>query len=259
MKDKEFLNICYKALNRMITINELIEKLENIDKDCLDKVSIEKINNFILDVKKVDTDIPNVIDEYVKNKKEKIKNLIKKMEAIPKDEHNEDFINRELKSLKNSYEKEIDSVERWKKVVDLIFRNEYFNESYDSLSKEDLLVFITQYIQVPIPPSINQDEFDELVKIGIEKDEKEKLWRLAFNYQYKNMNLDNIIDYFIKVKDGYYLCELISAVGDVLDIDKIIDKIEDKELINEMINRKNVINYFVKDKHFDILESKLNA
>ena len=84
----------------------------------------------------------------------------------------------------------------------------------------------------------SQEEFDKLVKVGIEKDEREWLWRLAFNYERSKINFDNIVDYFIKKKDGYYLAELISAIGECLNIDSIINKIVDKELIEDLKKKK---------------------
>ena len=67
-----------------------------------------------------------------------------------------------------------------------------------------------------------------------EQDKREWLWRLAFNYEKSNINFDSIVDYFIEKKDGYYIAELICAIGECLDIDVMIDKINDKELIEDL-------------------------
>ena len=64
--------------------------------------------------------------------------------------------------------------------------------------KYELLEFIAQYIQVPYPPQLTQEEFESLVQVGIEQDKREWLWRLAFNYEKSNINFDSIVDYFIE-------------------------------------------------------------
>lgn len=71
------------------------------------------------------------------------------------------------------------------------------------------------------------------------------------------MNFNSIVDYFIKKKDGYYLAELISAFGECLNIDEIIDKINDKELIEELKNRKSIICHYVSEEQFNRLIFKL--
>lgn len=258
MKNKELLNICYKFFNRFITADILIEQLTNIDKTNLSKNDIEETNKIISDIKKIADNTPNEIDEYVIKKKETISNLIKKIEQIPKDDNNSDFLNRQLDNLKKDYDREMDSHERWFAITDCIDKNDYFTKIFESLTDYELLEFIAQNIQAPFPPNLTQEEFDKLVKVGIEKDEREWLWRLAFNYERSKINFDNIVDYFIKKKDGYYLAELISAIGECLNIDSIINKIVDKELIEDLKKRKGVISSYVSDEQFNRLIDKLN-
>lgn len=258
MKNKELLNICYKFFNRFITASELIKMIKNIDKDNLNKNEINKIDKMIFDIEIILKDNPNVVDDYVLNKKEKMGHIIKKLDVLPKDSESKDFLIEQLDSMKKDYEKEMDSHERWFKVTDYLDKNDYFNKCFDNLSDYELLEFIAQYIKAPFPPQISEEQFDRLVKVGIENDEREWLWRLAFNYEYSGFNFESIIDYFISVKDGYYLCELISAIGEQLNIDDIINKIDDKELIEDIKARKSVISYFVTEEQFDRLFSKLN-
>lgn len=49
------------------------------------------------------------------------------------------------------------------------------------MSNLELLELITQYISVPVTLKISQETFNDLMAIGI-KDNREALWRLAFNY-----------------------------------------------------------------------------
>lgn len=253
MKNKELLNICYKFFNRFITADALIEQLSNIAKTNLSTHDIEEITKLVDEIKKISNNTPNEVDEYVTKKKETINNLIKKIEQIPKDDNNSETLNRQLDNLKKNYAKEMDSHARWLAITDYINKNDYFNNNFESLTDYELLEFIAQNIKALFPPNLTQEEFDKLVKVGIEKDEREWLWRLAFNYEGSKMNFDDIVDYFIKKKDGYYLAELISAIGECLNIDSIIDKIDDKELIEDLKQRKDVISSYVSEEQFNKL------
>ncbi len=207
---KEFLNICYKFINRFIDSYELVNNLNSIDKK-------------------------NIPEEYALA----IDNLINEINKINKDNN--------------------DSYEIWYSVADLINNNEYFNKCFNNLTDYELLEFIAQYIDAPMPPKISQKEFDNLVKAGIEKDEREWLWRLAFNYEEKDINFDDIVDYYIKVKDGYYLTELISVLRNSLDIDKIIDKINDQDLINDLKERKDILISCISEDKYNKLIGKLDS
>lgn len=255
MNNKEVLNICYKLLNRFITVNALIDMLESIDKDKFSKEEITKLNELINDIKTISENNPNKEDEYVIKQKESLKKLIGRLEAIPE---KDDALKRHLEHLKKDYEKEIDSFDRWVKASEFIINNKIFIDSFDCLSDYEFLEFIAQYIKAPLPPSISQEKFEKVVKAGIEKDEREWLWRLAYNYENKDIKLDSIVNYFIKVKDGYYLVELISAVGDCLDIDAILDKVTDKDLIEYLVKEKKIISSYVSEKQINKLASKLN-
>ena len=242
MKNIQLLNTCYKFFNRFITVNELIEQLTNFDKTNLTKKDLQETTNIIEEIKAISKNTPNKVDEYVIKRKENIKETYEKLEKLlPKEKNKEKLENplevlvNHVNKLKDNYNKEIDSYERWFKVTDYLNKNSYFNECFDSLSAYELLEFIAQYLQAPFPPQLSQDEFAKIVKAGIEKDEREWLWRLAFNYENHNFNFDSIVDYFIKVKDSYYLSELVSAVGDCLDLDRLVDQINDKKLIEELL------------------------
>ena len=257
MKNKELLKICYKFLNRFITEDELIKMLNDIDKNKYSKEEREELDKLIKEIIVILNKTPNEVDEFIINKKKKINEMIEMLEEIPQNENYFDFLNKQIESLRNDYNKEIDSHKRWLAVVDYISESEYFNKSFESLSDYELLEFIAQYISTPFPPKLKQKEFDRLVKIGIENDKREWLWRLAFNYEESNFDFDSIVDYFIETKDGYYIAELISAVGQCLDIDKLIDKLNDKELIKDLKDRKGVIEGYVTEEQFNRMISKL--
>ena len=259
MKNKDMLNICYKFFNRFITADELIEQLSSIDKTNLSKNDIEETNKLIINIKKIVKDIPNEEDEYIVKKKENINKLINKFKKNSNDNDNiNEFIKHHIENLEKEYEKEIDSQERWSSITNYITKNKYFNKLFDKLTDYELLEFIAQNIQSPLPPNLTQEEFDKLVKVGIEKDEREWLWRLAFNYENKGMNFDEIADYFVNKKDGFYITELISVVGKNLNINNILDKINDKKLIEDLKDRKEIISSHVSDEQFDKLLEKFN-
>ena len=60
MKNKEFINICYKFLNRFIIVDKLIEQLDNMDKKNLQKKEISNINEIINNIKEISNKYPNV-------------------------------------------------------------------------------------------------------------------------------------------------------------------------------------------------------
>ena len=258
MKNIELLNYCYKYFNRYITAEQLVELLENINKTSFTKKELHEFNKLIKEIKKISNSISNEEDEYIKKEKAKTKKILKKIESLPKEDKYKDFLDNQINDLKKDYARKRDSYERWNAIATHISQNNYFNICFENLSDYELLEFIAQYICAPFPPNLSDEEFNKLVKIGIEKDKREWLWRLAFNYENDNMNLEFISDYFIEKKDGYYLAELISAVGHNLNIDNIIDKINDKSLIKDLKKRKNVIQNYVSEEQFNKLISKLN-
>ena len=220
MNNSEFLNICYKFINQYSNAIELVNSLENFNKSGEDQ---EAIKSMIKDIKDLMNKYPNKVDEL----------------------QDEDI-------------NEKDSYERWRSIFTYIVGNKYFNTCFNNLTDYELLKFISQYLSAPYPPKLDQEEFDKLVKVGIENEEKEYLWRLAFNYNNSELNFDKITNYYIDTKDAYYLCELISAVGNKLDIDNIIDLINDKELIKSIIDSKDVISFYVNKEQLEKLSSKLN-
>ena len=133
-----------------------------------------------------------------------------------------------------------------------------FHDNGYYANKEELLTFITRYISVPLPPPIKQEDFNDLVKVGIKEDNREALWRLAVNYD-KKMNFTLIEDYFIDKRDSYYLIELISAT-DSVNLDNIVSKVvatNDREFMIDLENRSLELSIFTKDD-IDKIKEKYN-
>lgn len=258
MKNIELLNIIYKFFNRYITANELIDNISNMEKNNLSNEENECINKLLKEIKEVEKNNPNQNDDYIKNKKESIKGLLDKFDSVPKNDDNLEALTNQIDDLKKEYAKEMDSKDRWTAITKCIAHNDYFNEIYDNLTDYELLKFIGQYIKASYPPELSQEEFDRIVKVGISNDEREYLWRLAFNYEDFDLDFDEIVDYFIKINDGYYLSELICAVNRNIDVDSIIDKIENKKLLEDLLNREDYLIGYITNEQFNKIKEKLN-
>lgn len=132
MKNKEVFNICYKFLNKYITSKELVEELGNIDKNSFEKEEKKSFEKLFNDINEIIKNIPNEVDEYIIKEKETIKKIIKRLEALPKDDNNIEFLNNQIEGLKKEYDKETDSYKRLYEIVNYIIKNDYFNEIFDS-------------------------------------------------------------------------------------------------------------------------------
>ena len=253
MYKMELLSICQDYFNRFINGNELVKRLESIDKTNMNDSDIKCVNKMVEDIKRILAENLNEIDELVIREQEDKKKITEIINKIP---DNIEGLSEKVKNNKDD-NKEKDSKERWFKVSDYISNNDYFEKLFNSLNDYELLELIADKIKLKVPPEMNQDKFERLVKAGIEKDEREWLWRLAFSYEDMDINFDSIVDYYIKVNDGYYLAELISAIGDSLNIDSIIDKINNPDLIKDLEKREYVIDTYFSDEQKNKLLNKL--
>lgn len=112
-----------------------------------------------------------------------------------------------------------------------------------------------------MPPIIDQDVFDGLVNVGIKEDERESLWRLALNYHGKEKDFSCIENYFIEKRDDYYLIELISAVQEDLNMDKLIEKViytKDQKFIDSCFNRAKNFRIFT-DEDIKTFKERING
>lgn len=224
----DLVNIIYRYVNRFINSEELIELLTNLDKKKFSKKEIVEIEKLINTVKEIIKNVPVETDQIEIKRLATINHMLESLEKVKPNNK------EEAKKLKNRYNallkdkhKVRDSGLRYIKLYDSLVNNSVYINYCEKMTDLELLEFITQYISTHIPPNINQELFNELVKIGTLKDKREALWRLAFNYSRKGMDFTAIEDYFIEKRDDYYLIELISAVQDDIDMDKLIKKVID--------------------------------
>lgn len=235
------VTLMYKYINRFINSDELLEYLEELDLNNFSKEEKISINKLIDDIKIIKDKTANEIDEIEKNRLETIErivsniNIILESDNLEKDlrekiEHRKEYLLEDKKKVK-------DGGKLYESIYILLADNKLINHYWESINDYELLEFIAQYISVPMPPQIDQEKFNDLVKVGIKNNEREWLWRLAFNYNRKNKDFSLIEDYFIEKKDSYYLTELISAVREDLDMKKLKEKVlatNDKKFITSV-------------------------
>lgn len=86
------------------------------------------------------------------------------------------------------------------------------------------------------PPVIAQERFDLIVGELIKNDKRELMWRLCGTFNGYNYN--KVIDYFINVRDSYYVEELVSFTRGDLDQEYLVNKMietNDKTFIRDSL------------------------
>lgn len=237
----DLVSLMYKYINRFINSDELLESLEELDLNNFtdeEKVSIKKL---IDDIKSIKDKIPNEVDEIEKNRLEINEKYVNGIDKVLQNNTLENKLKEKFLKIREGLLEDKKKVKDGGKLYESLFTlladNDLINYYCDLLNDYELLEFIAQYISVPMPPQIDQEKFDKIVKVGIENDEREWLWRLAFNYNRKNKDFSLIEDYFIEKRDDYYLTELISAVREDLNMKKLKKKViatKDKKFINKV-------------------------
>ena len=255
----ELVNLMYRYVNRFINNNELIKELKKID--ICNYQDKEVINKLIKDIEEVREKTPNEIDKVEKKRLEEIDNLLdgtdKNAGVIPK-EIADKLREKQYNNLLRDKERVRDGGKLYTRIANLLTNNSVINKSASKMNDKELLTFITRYISVPLPPPIKQEDFNDLVKVGIKEDNREALWRLAVNYD-KKMDFTLIEDYFIDKRDSYYLIELISTT-DSINLDNIVSKVvatNDREFMINLANRSLELSIFTKED-IDKIKEKYN-
>lgn len=233
--------LMYKYINRFINSDELLESLEELDLNNFTDEEKASIKKLIDDIKSIKNKIPNEVDEIEKNRLEINEKYVNGIDKILQNNTLENKLKEKFLKIREGLLEDKKKVKDGGKLYESLFTlladNDLINYYCDLLNDYELLEFIAQYISVPMPPQISQEKFDKIVKVGIENDEREWLWRLAFNYNEKNKDFSLIEDYFIEKRDDYYLTELISAVREDLNMKKLKKKViatKDKKFINKV-------------------------
>lgn len=237
----DLVSLMYKYINRFINSDELLESLEELDLNNFTDEEKASIKKLIDDIKSIKNKIPNEVDEIEKNRLEINGKYVNGIDKILQNNTLENKLKEKFLKIREGLLEDKKKVKDGGKLYESLFTlladNDLINYYCDLLNDYELLEFIAQYISVPMPPQISQEKFDKIVKVGIENDEREWLWRLAFNYNEKNKDFSLIEDYFIEKRDDYYLTELISAVREDLNMKKLKKKViatKDKKFINKV-------------------------
>lgn len=237
----DLVSLMYKYINRFINSDELLESLEELDLNNFTDEEKASIKKLIDDIKSIKDKIPNEVDEIEKNRLEINEKYVNGIDKILQNNTLENKLKEKFLKIREGLLEDKKKVKDGGKLYESLFTlladNDLINYYCDLLNDYELLEFIAQYISVPMPPQISQEKFDKIVKVGIENDEREWLWRLAFNYNRKNKDFSLIEDYFIEKRDDYYLTELISAVREDLNMKKLKKKViatKDKKFINKV-------------------------
>lgn len=227
----DLVDLMYKYINRFINSDELLNGLENLNLSNFNDDEKITITKLIKDIRKIKANIVNEADEIEKNRLEIVEKIIKDINKVLKTDNLEKDIKEKIEKRKNYFLEEKKKIKDGGKLYESIYillaDNDLINHYWDSMNDYELLEFIAKYISVPMPPQIDQKKFNDLIKAGIKNDEREWLWRLALNYSKKDFDYSLIENYYIKIKDDYYLTELICAVPDEIDINKIRKKVMD--------------------------------
>ena len=237
----DLVSLMYKYINRFINSDELLESLEELDLNNFTDEEKASIKKLIDDIKSIKDKIPNEVDEIEKNRIEINEKYVNGIDKILQNNTLENKLKEKFLKIREGLLEDKKKVKDGGKLYESLFTlladNDLINYYCDLLNDYELLEFIAQYISVPMPPQISQEKFDKIVKVGIENDEREWLWRLAFNYNRKNKDFSLIEDYFIEKKDSYYLTELISAVREDLNMKNLKEKVlatKDKKFITSV-------------------------
>ncbi len=261
----ELVNIIYRYVNRFVSSGELMDLLQNIDKTKFLENEIKEIEKLIEEIKEIIKYVPIEIDQIETRRITSLNYILESLEKTFTSEKSskeaKEFAKNKYDSLVKDKDEIRDSGPRYEQLYNLLTNNPVYIKYCKKMNDLELLEFITQYISAPITPNIDQETFDNLVNVGIKKDKREALWRLAFNYNGKKKDFSLIENYFIEKRDDYYLSELIYAVQDDLNMDELIDKAintKDKNFIINCYNRTKNILVFTEDEIKKIKEKMSN-
>lgn len=262
----DFVKIVYRYRNRYLNSEDLVESIENISKEELNDIDLnelEIIKNDVNDIIK-NTKI-TLDDEEIRRRKEtdKIINILEKILNNPNNDDNDalDRIKEKYNSFKEQEMIKRDSGNRYVELDNYLENCDLFKKYYNNMSDEELLNFITNYIKMPNPFKLSKEKLDDLIDIGLKQNNKEKLWRLAFNYAEYGIDTSKIEDYYINERDDYYLIELISAVKEYLNVDRIMDKVldtNDDKFIHACANYATKLELFTWDELKEKLKQHQN-
>lgn len=166
----------------------------------------------------------------------------------------------DINELNNDMQNEFLSI-KYDKIFDSLINNDVYLRIVSEMSDNDLMLLITEYLSVPRVFNLNQDKFDNLVLAAINSGigSKENCFRLVTNYESHNLNFDKVIDYYISIRDVWYIIELMHFLQDDYDLESIVDRIietKDKDFVKEILDDE-FINYTLSSYLIEKLKEQL--
>lgn len=250
-----YLDIVYDENIYQITIDKIPVQEMHAGKLRIDNKDIT--NNTLLFIVEINYKyFIKTIYKYINNFIDK-NNLIEELTVFKNSINSKEF-ETEIDSLINEVKK---TNENDKDKIDNILINNKLNLSLeDKLTDLDLMLLITSYISCSRPYKIDQETFNNLVKVAINYDYAlENVWRLAMNYDERGFNFELLDEFFVNSKDVWYLAEYLSGVYQV-NHEKIVSMIietKDKDFIKKL-TKDFFIQSNLDDKYKEILENALN-
>ena len=233
----DIVRLMYKYINKFINSHELLGALKDLNLSLYSKEEVRDVKELIKNIEFNVENIPNEVDQFEKKRLEKIDFMKESFEKILSDSKidakGKDLIVRQMKNLEEDKCQRRDGGKLYETIFSLLTRNDTINKYAKNMSDFELLEFIAEYISVPFPPPLEQDGFDALVDVGISHDKREWLWRLCVNYNSKNIDFSRAAEYFIRVRDGYYIQELLCACSqsvNKMDVLKSVVETNDKKV-----------------------------
>lgn len=240
----ELMSIMYRYLNRFINHQKLVQELQNLDSSLFSEKEKGMIQALIMDVQKVSETVPNEFDEIEEKRMKSINRMLDFIQnAIASnqlDKKTNLFLEKKDRQLMEDKKESRDGGKLYETISQLLVNHPLIDQQAKKMKEEEIFTFITKYISVPLPLPINQETFDALVQIGINKDDRGGLWRLAMNYENHDIDFSQIEEYFIEKRDDYYLIELLSGLQDTWILEGTIKKAlatKDNVFINGCANR----------------------
>ena len=248
----ELVLLMYRYINKFINGEKLLEEIGGLDKSKYNKTELDKMEKLFNSINYAIENSKNKISKEEKERIDGIDTLLNKIDNKDYDnKEEEDYLNRIKDVLERDKKNIRDSEKLYESIFKLLTKNDLINKYAEKMTDEELFDMITRYIYAPNPPIIDNSGFDDLVRVGIDNDDREGLWRLAMNYDMKGFDFTDIVIHYIEKRDAYYITELISGVIDSLDMNDVMDRIihtQDKKFIKEVLDTGNDICIFEDDK-----------
>ena len=153
----------------------------------------------------------------------------------------------------------VNNEDEYDRIFNLLIHNDTYIDIVKNMNDLELMLLITSYIFVPYISKIDQEYFNDLVRVAEDYDNAlENIWRLGMNFDGKDYNFDLLDDFFVNSKNIWYLGEYISGIHQI-NQEKIVNKIlerKDKDFIKQVLEDNFLIDN-LDEKYKGILESNI--